>query len=118
MVQRDRRLYRESLPAGTACCNGRPDTPATPPVGNGGGSMPRHRTATMAEDERNPTHQAPAMDASAGYAGDALTEVAGVLAGALLRLHTGRLGASKKRGVSRDNLLGCPGETRPPAVNL
>ena len=71
----------------------------------------------MAESERNPT-RATALDAPVGHDGDALTEVAGILAGALLRLHTGRLDASKKREVSRDNLLGGGEGTRPPAVNL
>ena len=71
----------------------------------------------MARDERNST-QTPALGAHGGQAGDALAEVASILAGAMLRLRGRRAGTVKKRGISRDNQLGCPGETRPPAVNL
>ena len=71
----------------------------------------------MAEDERNSTHT-PALSAPGDQAGDALAEVASILAGAMLRLRGRRAGTAKKREISRDNPLGGPGETRPPAVNL
>ena len=71
----------------------------------------------MPENERNDT-QTPALDAPGDQAGDALAEVAGILAGAMLRLRGRRSSAANKREISRDNPLGCPGKTRPPAVNL
>ena len=43
-----------------------------------------------------------------------LDEVAMILATSLLRLRV----KNRKERVSRDNSLGCPGETRPPAVDL
>ena len=72
----------------------------------------------MAEDTRKSTHETPTLEALSGHTGDALTEVASILAGALLRLRGRGPGAANKREISRDNPLGCPGETRPPAVNL
>jgi hypothetical protein len=47
-----------------------------------------------------------------------LDEVAAILAQAFLRLRAKQLSGPKKREISRDNSLGCPAETRPPAVNL
>ncbi len=47
-----------------------------------------------------------------------LDEVACILATGLLRLLAKHAAGPKKREISRDNSLGCPGETRPPAVNL
>jgi len=47
-----------------------------------------------------------------------LDEVAGILATGLCRLRAKHVSAPKKREISRDNSLGCPAETRPPAVNL
>ena len=52
------------------------------------------------------------------YGDDELSEIAGILAGALLRLRAKHAAGPKKREISRDNSLGCPAETRPPAVNL
>lgn len=53
------------------------------------------------------------------YGHDELSEIAAILAaGALLRLRAKHAAAPKKREISRDNSLGCPAETRPPAVNL
>ena len=46
-----------------------------------------------------------------------LDEVAGILAAALLRLCAKHVSSLKKREISRDNSLGCPAETRPPAVD-
>ena len=71
----------------------------------------------MAENERNFTHESPVPKARGGHAHDELPEVAGILAAALLRLRTKHFGTSKKREISRDNPLGSPAETRPPAVN-
>jgi hypothetical protein len=47
-----------------------------------------------------------------------LDEVAVILASAMLRLRAKHASSPKKREFPRDNSLGCPGETRPPAVNL
>ena len=47
-----------------------------------------------------------------------LNEVAGTLAAGLLRLLAKHAPSRGKREVLRDNPLGCPAETRPPAVNL
>ena len=47
-----------------------------------------------------------------------LDEVASILATGFLRLRAKQLSTPKKREISRDNSLGCPAETRPPAVNL
>ena len=47
-----------------------------------------------------------------------LDEMAGILAAGLLRLLAKHAPAREKREISRDNCLGCPGETRPPAVDL
>ena len=94
-----------------------PDTSATPPVGNRGGSMsPAIGQANMARDKRNSSDKAPVPKASGGH--DELSEIAGILAGALLRLRAKHAAGPKKREISRDNSLGCPAETRPPAVNL
>ena len=60
----------------------------------------------------------PCAAGSALHDDDGLDGVARIVAAALLRLHVKRAATVQKRGVSRDNLLGCPGETRPPAVNL
>jgi hypothetical protein len=46
-----------------------------------------------------------------------LDEVASILATGFLRLRAKHAAAPKKREISRDNSLGCPAETRPPAVN-
>jgi hypothetical protein len=70
----------------------------------------------MAEDKRNSTHEVPAPKASGGH--DELSEIAGILAVGLVRLLAKHVSAPKKREISRDNSLGCPVETRPPAVNL
>ena len=94
-----------------------PDTLATPPVGNGGGSMPPATgQANMAEDKRNPTHEVPVSKMCGDH--DDLSEIAAILAGTLLRLWAEHAAGPKKREISRDNSLGCPAETRPPAVNL
>jgi hypothetical protein len=47
-----------------------------------------------------------------------LEEVAMILAAAFLRLRARHGRPAKEREFSRDNSLGCPAETRPPAVNL
>ena len=47
-----------------------------------------------------------------------LAELAMILASAMLRLGAKRVTGLKKREISRDNCLGCPVETRPPAVDL
>ena len=47
-----------------------------------------------------------------------LDEIAGILAAGLLRLHARHVASPKEREFFRDNPLGCPGETRPPAVDL
>jgi hypothetical protein len=47
-----------------------------------------------------------------------LDEVAHILATGLWRLRAKHAAGLKKREISRDNSLGCPAETRPPAVNL
>ncbi len=49
---------------------------------------------------------------------DRLEEVAAILAAGLLRIMARSRLTSEKREISRDNSLGCPGETRPPAINL
>ena len=54
----------------------------------------------MADDKRNSTQKS-ALDAHGGDAGDALAEVASILAGALLRLRTRRSDAANKREISR-----------------
>jgi hypothetical protein len=73
-----------------------------------GGTCEAADGATMA-DERDPEHTANAQR---------LDEVACILARAFLRLRAKHVSAPKKREISRDNSLGCPAETRPPAVNL
>jgi len=47
-----------------------------------------------------------------------LDEVAMILASAMLRLGAKRVSGQKKREILRDNCLGCPAKTRPPAVDL
>jgi len=64
--------------------------------------------ATMAD-----THDADRMTDA-----QRLDEIAGILAGAILRLRAKHAAGPKKREISRDNSLGCPAETRPPAVNF
>ena len=70
----------------------------------------------MAEDKRNPTHEVHVSKMCGDH--DDLSEIAGILAAGFLRLLAKRAPAPKKREISRDNSLGCPAETRPPAVNL
>jgi hypothetical protein len=70
----------------------------------------------MAKDKRESPHESSVPKASGGY--DELSEIADILAGALLRLRAKHAAGPKKREISRDNSLGCPAETRPPAVNL
>ena len=70
----------------------------------------------MAEDKRNPSDKSPVPKASGGH--DELSKIAAILAGTLLRLRAEHAAGPKKREIPRDNSLGCPGETRPPAVNL
>ena len=72
----------------------------------------------MAEDARKSTHETPTLGALSGHTGDALGEVAGILAGALLRLRGRRSGAANKREISRDNCLEGPRETSPDAIDL
>ena len=47
-----------------------------------------------------------------------MDEIAAILAQAFLRLLAKHPAGPKKREISRDNSLGCPGETRLSAVNL
>ena len=84
----------------------------------GAEACPATGTVTMAENQRNSTHESPVPKARGGNAREELTEVASILAAALLRLRTKQFGIPEKRKISRDNPLGCPGKTRPPAVNL
>jgi hypothetical protein len=74
----------------------------------------------VAQNDRQNLEESPWLPRPARECGghDELSEIAAILAGALLRLRAKQLSTPKKREISRDNSLGCPAETRPPAVNF